>query len=168
MSFLLHCTFACCAVPRILIILLMEEFWEESKSPTSSCQELSDPSCFSDPFIILGTGWEGGFHTCAERSLFYLQLSLLIITHFFFFMHGPTDPFLLAVPTFSGQVFFRCLISRIPAKKRLRGITPVSGGSPGSSAIILYFYPTHRKADAFPKHLIAQQRPAQTDGHYFI
>ena len=77
----------------------MDEFWEESIIATFSCQELSDPSCFSDPFIILGTGWEGGFHTCAEWSCFYLQLSILIIAHFLwffffliFFMHGPMDP----------------------------------------------------------------------------
>ena len=66
-------------------------------------------------------------------------------------MHGPMDPLLLAVPAFSGQAFFRCLISGIPAKKPLQGITPVSRGSPGSNAIIPLFLSNSWKGKRIPQ-----------------
>lgn len=66
MGFLFHCTFACSAHSRPLIVVLMDGFWEESITATFRCQELSDPACFSDPSLILGTGLERGFHTCVK------------------------------------------------------------------------------------------------------
>ena len=60
-------------------------------------------------------------------------------------------PWTHAVPNFSGQVFFRCLISGIPAKKQLQVITPVSGGSLGSKAIIPLFLSNSWKGKCIPQ-----------------
>lgn len=71
-GFLSPCCFRGHTLPWVSVIILMVEFWEESITATFRCQELGDPVYFGDPSLILGTGWEGGFHICAEQSLLYL------------------------------------------------------------------------------------------------
>lgn len=151
MGFHFCCWFGCRTLPEVSVIIWMgDEFWEDSITEAFRCQEISDPVYFSDLSLIVGTGWEGGFHICAGQSMLYLWFSFPIFARFCC-MPGLADLWSLALPTSFSYIFFRCLISGIPAEKPLQDTIPVSGGSPSSIAVIPVFLPDSWKSKFIPQ-----------------